>query len=69
MLTFLAMLPWEPIGPEEDHGVVVEAEVLGRLIVSSALALPCAVAGGLLVMLVGNRRRATFDTPPNTGVR
>jgi hypothetical protein len=53
---FLAGLPWGPI-EELDHGIAVQAELMGRLIVSAAIALPLAVIGGVLVMLVGNHRR------------
>jgi hypothetical protein len=57
MMTFLALLPWQLIGPEEDHGLAVRAEILGRLFVSAASSLPLALIESMLIMLVGNRRR------------
>jgi hypothetical protein len=53
---FMAGLPWGAI-EEPDHGLAVQAELFGRLVVSAAVSLPLAVMVGLLAMLVGNRRR------------
>ena len=56
-LAFMAGLPWEPIEAPEDHGIAVEAELLGRLVVSAAISLPLAAIAGLVAMFAGNHRR------------
>lgn len=57
MAAVFATLPSATFGPGEDHGVALIAELEMRLVLSAVLSLPLAVIGGVLVMVVGNRRR------------
>jgi hypothetical protein len=56
-MSLLALVPWSPAGPGEDPVWAAHYEFQARIVLFSGTSLPLAVIGGVLVMLVGNRRR------------